>query len=200
MPPKVQGGLHEQSANGVIGRWLNTIGRNWRSDAERTSRIEGSNERPDIIIKEGDRMPVAIECEWDKPAITDAKRLIGKNLVGETRPFIEIIAVGIDEECKKDSDETLLERLENNEQIFTIQLVSKTGGDPRVWPNIPLPATPNDLAAYCEYTQVPQALIEDHSARIADKIESAGAKLLESIQQANRGSEATNGSPPDHHR
>ena len=191
MVPTTDGGLHEQSANGVIARWLNTIGRNWRADAERTSRVESSNERPDIIIKQGDRMPVVIECEWEKPAVADAKRLIGKNLVGEPRRFTEVIAVGIDPVCKTDTEEALQARLNRNEPIFTIQLVSQAKGGPEVWPDRPLPASASDLAAYCEYGQVPQALIEDHSARIANKIETLGAKLLDSIQQTGNLSSST---------
>ena len=153
----------------------------WRADAERTSRVQGDSKRPDILIKQGGRMPVAIECEWKNPAVGDAQRLIGKTLVGETRPFTEVIAVGISEECSKDSEEDFQKRLENNEQVFTIQLVSKEQDENRIWPDRPLTATPNDLIAYCEYAQVPQAVISDHSAQIANRVESAGSKILESI-------------------
>ena len=59
------GGLHEQSANEIIGHWLGQAGRNWQVAPERTGRIKDSNERPDVIIVEGDRMPVAVEREFD---------------------------------------------------------------------------------------------------------------------------------------
>ena len=76
---KDEGGFYENLANAAIGRWLNTIGRKWRATAERTGRIEGSSKRPDIIITEGDRMPVIIECEWESPAVGDAIKRLGKN-------------------------------------------------------------------------------------------------------------------------
>ena len=62
--------------------------------------------------------------------------------------------------------------------MFTVQLVTERDG---VWPPAPLPATPADLAAYCEYAQVPQAVIDRQSENIAQQIVSAGQKLHESI-------------------
>ena len=182
MTGRATGGLHEQNANPVIAQWLNDTGRNWIADAERTGVIEGSNVRPDIVIREGDRMPVIVECEFGNPAIADAESRLGVTLVGEYRPFTEVIAVGIAECCKRDSEAQFRQRLDANKPIFTIRLVSRNGSAAKIWPDQPLPATPTDLAAYCEYAQVPQAVIDDHSERIARRVESAGTKLLESIR------------------
>ncbi len=202
MPAQPAGGLHEQNANAAIARWLNTVGRHWQANGDRTGVILGSNQRPDIVITQGGRMPVIIECEFDdksNPAITDASSRLGQTLVNETRPFTEIIAVGIAAQCKQDSDEGFTQRLQNNELIFTIQLVSQATVKARVkengkvketekeivkvWPAKPLPATPNDLIAYCEYAQVPQKLIISESGKVADMIKAAGGKLLTSIKR-----------------
>ena len=186
MPGQPAGGLHEQTANTIIARWLNTTGRRWTAAGDRTRMMAGSNERPDIIISEGGRMPVVIECEYDdqtRPAIGDARRRLGKTLVSESRPLTEVIAVGIAAACKNDSDKQFLRRLERNEPILTVQLVSQDqdGDGVKVWPDAPLRATPDDLAAYCEYAQVPQAVIDRESESIARQIAAAGKKLLDSI-------------------
>ena len=185
MPGQPTGGLHEQNANTITAQWLNDTGRQWQAQGERTRTISGSNERPDIVIAEGGRMPVIVECEYDdkpSPAIADAQKRLGKTLVNETRPFTEVIAVGIDANCKNDSEAQFRQRLQDNEPILTIQLVSQAGDNAvKVWPNRPLPATPNDLVAYCEYAQVPQAVIDQESASVAAQVDAAGRKLLSGI-------------------
>ena len=183
MTERVIGGLHEQEANSVLADWLNASGRNWRADAERTGTLIGSNDRPDIIIRQGDRMPVVVECEYGKPAVGDAISRLGETLVGETRPFAEVVAVGIDEACKGDSRAAFRRRLNGNERLLAVQLVSGSRKEPAIWPAVPMPATPFDLAAYCDYAQVPQAVINRESERIADQVDSAGRKLLGSIQR-----------------
>ena len=187
------GRLHEQEANSVIAEWLNDAGRGWRADAERTGTLIGSNERPDIIIRQGDRMPVIVECEYGRPAVGDAAKRLGHTLLGEIRPFSEVVAAGISEDCRGDSRAGFRRRLDGNEAIFSIQLVNGqlvngqlVDGQPAngggVWPGTPLAATPADLAAYCEYAQVPQAVIDQQSGNIAQQIVSAGHRLQESIR------------------
>lgn len=176
------GGLHEQEANSVIAEWLTAAGHGWRADAERTGALVGSNDRPDIIIRQGDRMPVIIECEWVRPAGGDATRRLGRTLQGEKRPFTEVIAVGIDDICRGDTRAGLRQRLDNNEGIFTIQLVSESRG---VWPAAPLTATPADLIAYCEYAQVPQSVIDRESESIAEHIYSIGMALHNAIRRTH---------------
>ena len=180
------GNLHEHTANTIIARWLNTVGRNWTAAGDRTRMMAGSNERPDIIVSEGGRMPAVIECEYDdqtRPAIADARQRLGKMLVGENRPLTEVIAVGIAAACKADGDAQFYRRLERNEPIFTVQLVSQDqdDGSVKIWPDTPLPATPDDLVAYCEYAQVPQAVIDRESADIARQVAAAGQRLRDSI-------------------
>ena len=176
------GNLHEQEANSVIAEWLNGARRGWQADAERTGTLIGSNDRPDIIIRQGDRMPAIVECEWGRPAIGDAAKRLEHTLVGETRPFTEIIAVGISEECRADTRRAFRQRLDNNESVFAVQLVTGERNGHRVWPGGPLVATPADLAAYCEYAQVPQAVIDRQSQNIAQQIVSAGQRLHDGIR------------------
>ena len=173
------GGLHEHDANSVIEEWLNEAGRGWQADAERTRTLAGNNDRPDIIIRQGDRMPVIVESEYGRPAVADAAARLNRTLAGDTRPFTEIVALGIAETCIGDTRAEFRRRLDRNERIFTIQLVNSDRG---VWPRAPLAATPADLAAYCEYAQVPQAVIDRESELIAEKIASAGQRLHDSIR------------------
>ena len=186
MTSQSTGSLREDTANIVIADWLNTTGRQWEASGERARTIQDSpRDRPDIIVVEGDRMPVIVECEYDdstRPGVADAAKRLGKKLQGESREFSEVIAVGIAAECKTDTNAAFRERLERDEPIFTVQLVSGDSENPRVWPSRPLPATPHDLVAYCEYAQVPQTLIDEQSQQIAARIQSSGIHLLNSIQ------------------
>ncbi len=172
------GNLHEQEANSVIAEWLNGAGCGWQADAERSGALAGSGERPDIIIHQDDRMPVIVECEYGRPAVDDAARRLGRTLQGENRPFTEAIAVGIDDICRRDTRAGLRRRLDDGQRIFTIQLVTESGG---VWPDFPLVSAPADLIAYCEYSQVPQDVIERESENIAQSVYAAGNRLLNGI-------------------
>lgn len=176
----VLGGMYEDTANGTIGDWIGSQ-RTWTSNPERVGTIQGSGERPDILLVEGSRMPVAIECEWGSPAVSDAQRLLGLTLVNETRPFTEVLAVGIREDVRHTTRASLMELLNQDAQLFTVQFVSQRVGEVRVWPAMPLPATPNDLIAYCEYAQVPQAVIDTRSDDIAEAVRSAGRQLVSGI-------------------
>ena len=126
-------------------------------------------------------MPVAVECEYGDPALVDAKRLLGLTLKNETRPSTEVLAVGIKEDVKQATRASLTELLNEGGQLFTVQFVSQKDGNVRVWPSAPLPATPNDLVAYCEYAQVPQAVIDARSNEIAEAVRAAGRQLTSGI-------------------
>ena len=106
MSQAVYGGLFEDDANIAIAEWLQEVQPHWQAQAERTGNVRGRNDRPDIIIRQGDRMPVVIECEWGKPAVGDAIKRLGETLLDDTRAFTEVIAVGIPEECRGDSHES----------------------------------------------------------------------------------------------
>ena len=178
------GGFHEHDANQVIASWLNESRSDWQASGERTKTIKGSADRPDIVIQQGDRMPVIIECEYGRPAVGDAIKRLGKELVNETRPFTEIIAIGIDKKCDDDSPLEFRNRLAARELILEIQLVRGVDrANSTIWPSTPLPCRLEDLIAYCEYAQVPQTVIDDQSRQIAQKIEAAGSSLLTSIRR-----------------
>ena len=176
------GGLHEQDANQAIAGWLGTRGE-WTAAGERVGAIQGSGARPDIVLTQGGRMPVIIENEYGSPAVGDAKSRLGETLINETRPFTEIIALGLDERCKNGSRESLAGMLNANERIFAVQFVSGTrAASARVWPQNPLAATPADLVAYCEYAQAPQSVIDAKSGEIAEGVKAAGNRLHDALR------------------
>ena len=184
------GELHEQDANTAIGTWLNAQKPTWSVQSERRGVMRaGSGLRPDIVVREGERMPVIIETEYGGPAVGDARGRLGESLLDDARPFTEVIALGINRECQQLTPESLIEVLNDDEEVFTVQLVSLNtrypeGGDGEgvhVWPSAPIPATPSDLVAYIEYAQVPQAVIEEKSFKIADTVRIAGETLRLSL-------------------
>ena len=172
------GNLTEPDANSAIADYLNGIGISWDANAERAQTLIGSNGRPDIVLRQNGRRAVVVETEYGSPAVGDARSRLGKKLIGETRELTEVIAVGMDENCKNDTRAEFLARLERDETILSVQLVSTTG----VWPEKPMVARPSDLMAYCEYAQVPQLEIDRQSARVATEIESLGASLTDAMR------------------
>ena len=171
------GNLSEPDANSAIADYLNGVGIAWEANAERTQTLTGSGGRPDIVLRQRDRRSVVIETEFGRPAVADAEARLGERIVDESTDLAEVIAVGIDEECKSFSRAEFLARLKRDESLISVQLVSPAG----VWPEEPLASRPSDLVAYCEYAQVPQLEIDRHSAYIAKRVESQGGALLNKV-------------------
>lgn len=192
MTSQLVGQLHEHDANQAIAQWLNGAGRDWRADAERASVLADSAARPDIVVRQVDRMPVIVECEYDSPAVEDAKRRLGERLRGDRRPFSAAIAVGISADCRGDSVAQFARRLDADERVLSVRLVSGDNADEaQVWPDAPMACAPSDLAAYCEYMQAPQATIDRQSERIAERIMSMGEYLHGEIELTVARSAAT---------
>ena len=171
------GKLTEPDANSAIADYLNGIGISWDANAERTQTLIGSNGRPDIVLRQNGRRAVVVETEYGSPAVGDARTRLGKKLIGETSQLTEVVALGVDEDCKNDTRAEFLARLERDETILSVQLVSTTG----VWPEKPMVARPSDLMAYCEYAQVPQLEIDRQSRRVAVEIASLGSNLVDGM-------------------
>ena len=135
-------------------------------------------------------MPVIVEVEFGLPALTDAKSRLGKNLNSDPRKFTEVIALGLDDEFRNKRAEDITSALNANDQIFTVQFVSGSPENARVWPDSPLPANAADLVAYCEYAQVPQSVIEAKSDEIANSVKSAGRMLYDGLSLLSCGDSA----------
>ena len=172
------GNLSEPDANSAIADYLNSIGIGWSANAERSQTLIGSGGRPDIVIRQNGRRAVVVETEFGNPAVSDAQSRLGEKLIGETHQLTEVVALGIDEECKNLTRAEFLAMLERGDSVLSVQLVSTTG----VWPQVPMIARPSDLIAYCEYTQVPQLEIDRRSAVVATEIESLGGNLTDALR------------------
>ena len=172
------GSLPEIEANSAIAQYLDECGKGWSANAERRRTLVGDRGRPDIVVREPSRRAVVVETEYGSPAVDDAESRLGKKLIGETRELTEVIAVGIDGDCEEDTRAEFLARLNRNEAVLSVQLVSTTG----VWPDDPLTSRPSDLVAYCEYAQVPQLEIDRQSAKVAEEIDSLGTNLTDAMR------------------
>ncbi len=176
--PTMIGNLTEPDANSAIADYLNGIGAGWDANAERSQTLVGDSGRPDIVVRQNGRRAVVVETEYGRPAVVDAVSRLGKWLVGETRELTEVVAVGIDEDCKSLMRSEFLARLKRNEPVLSVQLVSTAG----VWPDEPIVSRPVDLVAYCEYAQVPQLEIDRHSTAVAKRVDSVGGALLNGLR------------------
>ena len=172
------GNLSEPDANSAIADYLNGVGIAWNANAERTQTLAGSDGRPDIVVRQDQRRSVVIETEYGRPAVGDAQSRLGEQILGESWNLAEVVAVGIDEECKSLTRAEFLGRLKRNDPMLTVQLVSTAG----VWPDEPIVSRPVDLVAYCEYAQVPQLEIDRESANVARRVDSMGQALLSGVR------------------
>ena len=172
------GNLTEPDANSAIADYLNGVGVGWDANAERSQTLAGSGGRPDIVVRQEERRSVVIETEYGRPAVGDAKSRLGERLASESWDLTEVVAVGIDEECKSLTRSEFLGRLERNDPVLSVQLVSTAG----VWPDDPIMSRPVDLVAYCEYAQVPQLEIDRESANVAKQVDATGQTLLSGIR------------------
>ena len=175
----------EDTLNLWLAEWIGEhCAKPWEVTGEEIRAVDGANFRIDLIVRQPDRMPAAVEFEFGGPAVRDAKRLIGHTLVGSARPFTEVLAVGYDEDARSDDRRKFRHRLSSNESFMQVQIVSRLNGNNgncTVWPDKPLPANAEELMAYIEYLQAPQEVIGAQSERTARMIRAAGNMLHEAI-------------------
>ena len=176
---------YESTLNVWMAEW---IGKNcaakWELSAEEVGAVAGENLRIDLIVRQKDRMPAAVEFEFENPAVGDAKRLMGHSLKDGAGPFTEVLAVSYGEETKNDDRRRFRRRLRSNEPFMRVQIVSQQNGGnggSTVWPDEPLPANAEDLMAFIEYLQAPQEVIIAQGQRTASAIKAAGTRLHEAI-------------------
>lgn len=178
----------ESTLNEWVAQWLNErSARPWEASAEELDAIEGRGKHPDLIIRQMGRLPVIAEFEFGKPAVADASRRIGAKMKRGAHRIYEALAVGYNEVCRSDDRERFFKRLSDNEDVLTVQIVSRTNGDNgqvKVWPSKPLSATSEDLIAYVEYLQVPQELVDEMTKQLAWSVNSAGDYLYDNIRMS----------------
>ena len=177
----------EDTLNEWVAQWLNEYSaRPWEASAEELGAIEGgSGKHPDLIVRQTGRIPVIAEFEFGRPAVADATSRLGAQIKETTRGISEVLAVGYSEECRTDNRDTFFQRLNDTEDILTVQIVSRRNGENgrvKVWPAKPMSATSEDLIAYIEYLQVPQDVIDEQSKHVAWVVNSVGNFLYDNIR------------------
>ena len=184
--------MHEQTFNEALADALRQRRKLWREDercviAERQQvLVDASRERPDILVAPPDIYPVVIEVEWDNPAFGDARRKLGRHVVGTTLPVRSTIAVGAPLEIRGWSNDYLRERLAEPDGVtlkFAVLSanvagneteIALTDADVAIWPARPnyVTGTVADLAALCEYAAAPPALVSRTANQVAANIHS----------------------------
>lgn len=195
--PGIRAHVAEPTLNEWVAQWLNArSARPWEATAEELGAVVGGRDQLDLVVRQSDRMPAVVEFEFGSPAVADAKSRIGKKLRDARRDLTEVLAVGYSTECRTDDIDAFFRRMSANESFMTVQIVSRRNGSDascRVWPDKPLRANASDLMAFIEYLQVPQAVIEEQSERIADEVRSIGLMLYKAILMSSGESDETLG-------
>lgn len=186
------GELHEQAFNSVLARVLRRLRKAWRENpnsvqAERVRRIEGSNDRPDIVVDTPDAYPLVVEVEFNRPAEVDARKRIGRKLVENHLPIRSAIAVGVPNELRALTEEELEHRLTAGSDDgggIVLEFVWVSGnvvdGDPSAdaeWSEVdrwPLEGRVTgdvyDLADLCLAAAAPPALVEEQTRWFSDRL------------------------------
>ena len=200
-PSGPAGLMHEQTFNEALADALRQRRKLWRDDeryviAERQQAlVDASRERPDILVAPPDIYPIVIEVEWDNPAFGDARRKLGRHVVGTTLPVRSTIAVGAPPEIRGWSNDYLRERLAEPDGVtlkFAVLSaniegseteIALTDADVAIWPARPnyVTGTVADLAALCEYAAAPPALVSRTANQVAAHIHNLADYLYRTL-------------------
>ncbi len=188
--------LHEMNFNYLLADALRRKRKAWREDpqtvtVERTQVVEGAKrERPDLLVSAPDAYPVAIETEWDKPAVDDAKNRLGKRMGVSALPVRSAVAVGAPSEIRAWPDEELAAQMDELQLRFVVLTASVTGEtdvalheeDIAVWPaQHYVTGTIDDLACLCEYATAPPELVSRFAEQVAERIDLVGGALHQQL-------------------
>ena len=177
--------MHEQTFNEALADALRQRRQVWRSDAryviaERQQVFsDAALERPDILVTPPDIYPVVVEVEWGEPAFGDARRKLGRQVVGMQSPVRSAVAVGAPPEVRRWSVDRLRAALAQPDGLalrMAVLSASVRGdegevnladADVSIWPAAGyVTGNVDDLAALCEYAAAPPALV----SRVADEM------------------------------
>ncbi len=179
--------LHEQSFNIALAHALRARRSAWRRDDDAVlcerlhTLIENAAARPDILIQSPRSFPVAIEVEFGKPAINDARGRLGKRSEANMLPIRSAIAVGVPDELRSCSDYELERQLQSDEEI-ELSFVLLAGDVTEDWNDVAdqdvyrwseigfVTGNVSDLAALCDAAPAPPSLVERHSELIATEM------------------------------
>ena len=197
LPGVPQAGLlHETNFNPLLADALRRKRKAWREQpetvvVERTRVVEGSDAlRPDLLVSAPDAYPVAIETEWDEPAVADAKSRLGKRMAGSRLPARSAVAVGAPSEVRTWSDAELISRMDDLQLRFVVFTASVTGEadvvlreeDITRWPSQGyVTGTVDDLACLCEYATAPPELVSRFAEHVAQRVELVGGALHQQL-------------------
>ena len=192
-PPDTAGLMHEQTFNEALAQALRQRRQLWRTDpnsvlAERLRTLaDAARERPDILVAPPDIYPVIIEVEFDEPAFADARRKLGRLIVGTTDRVRAAIAVGAPEEVRGWSTDQLRARLAQPDGValrLAVLYAGPTGTDENasVWPAAGyVTGSVDDLAVMCEYASAPPLLVAATADDVAARIHNLADYLYRSM-------------------
>ena len=192
-PADTAGLMHEQTFNEALAQALRQRRQLWRTDpnsvlAERLRTLaDATRERPDILVAPPDIYPVIIEVEFGEPAFADARRKLGRLVVGTADRVRAAIAVGVPEEVRGWSTDQLRARLAQPDGVALRLAVlyagpSGTDADASIWPETGyVTGSVADLAVMCEYASAPPLLVATTADDVAARIHNLADYLYRSM-------------------
>ncbi len=193
------GRLHEQTFNIALGAALRRCRSEWRNTDQaitvERSRVlvEGKSQRPDVLVSTSDRYPIAIECEFGDPAISDAEGRLGTRLAANMLPIRSAIAIGIPSEVEWWSDQELEDKLRRPGQIDLRMVVLSADVAPDTeggvnasdifrWPRrLWVTGDVRYLADLCDGAVAPPNIVEDRANEVARDLRNWGQVLQQNV-------------------
>jgi hypothetical protein len=130
----------EHTINDAIARALRRTRRAWASagvvQSENTSKLTGSNKRPDILVSEAGVSPVVVENEV-LPAVTveqEARSRLGETLLVDGRTILSSIAVKTPVRLRHLDDDALKGEITNCDDLDFAMFTGNSPEDCERWP------------------------------------------------------------------
>ncbi|MBL8156932.1 MAG: hypothetical protein JNM70_22350, partial [Anaerolineae bacterium] len=174
----------EHTINDAIAALLRETRRAWRDSSivrsENTGMLEGSHERPDILVQEPNVALVAIETEL-MPAVTvetEARERLGKRLRSTGSTILSAVAVRLPDRLRQEQGTGLREALKSAHDLEMALYTGKNQSDYSRWPRSGwLRGSIADLSVLAQSAAVPPTIIDEAADHLVNGVNQAAGKL-----------------------
>jgi len=174
----------EHTINDAIARALRRTRRAWSASgvvqSENTSKLTGSNKRPDILVSEAGVSPVVVENEV-LPAVTveqEARSRLGETLLVDGRTILSSIAIRTPMRLRQLDDDALKTEITDCDHFQFAMFTGSSPEDCERWPTHGwLTGGIGDLSLLIQAATVPPAVVNRAAERLMIGVQQAAGQL-----------------------
>lgn len=183
----------EHTINDALAEFLRSTRSSWRDagrvSSENTQKLQGSAERPDILISEPNASPVVVETEV-LPALTvepEARSRLGKKLAANGRTILSAVAVRMPSELRTKQSKALEAEIRGSGRFEFCLFTGESSQNCQRWPKSGwLVGGAEELSLVVQAAAVPPAVIEAAADSLIEGV-SAAAGILAELGSSNPG-------------